>query len=57
MTRIRWIAESDGQAHAHVGPRATRTACGRPALSERHAWPTKTRCETCTAAVAALVAP
>jgi hypothetical protein len=55
MTRIRWIAESDGQAHAHVGPRATRTVCGKPALSERHAWPGKTRCETCTAAVAALV--
>ncbi len=54
MIRIRWIADRDGEAHAHAGTRATRTACGRRALSERHAWPAKRRCEACAAAVAAL---
>ncbi len=54
MTRIRWIAERDGEAHAHVGARATRTACGQRARSEKLAWPAKTRCEACMAAVAAL---
>lgn len=54
--RVRWIAERDGEAHAHVGLRATRTACDSKALSERHAWPIKSRCATCTGAVAALAA-
>lgn len=49
---VRWLAERDGIGHAHVGRgRVLATACGRPPVLERHAWPTRSRCTACVAAV------
>jgi hypothetical protein len=48
MTRIRWTAGRDGIAHAHV---SGRTLCRVPAIAERFAWPTVTRCPRCLAAM------
>jgi hypothetical protein len=50
MTRVRWTAARDGVAHAHVG---RVTACGAPFVADRFAWPTASRCPTCTADLAA----
>jgi hypothetical protein len=48
MKRIRWTAGPDGIAHAHV---SGRPACRVPAVAERFAWPTSTRCPACVAVV------
>lgn len=49
--RPRWTAgDVEGVAHAHHRS-APRTACGLPAIDERHAWPTRTRCEACVVAL------
>ena len=49
VTRIRWTAERDGIAHAHV---SGRTLCHVPAIAERYAWPTRARCPACPACLA-----
>jgi hypothetical protein len=44
----RWAAGPDRIGHAHPnGTRGTTTACGRPAIGERYAWPTLRRCPAC----------
>ena len=53
MTRIRWTADRSGVAHAHV---SGRTLCHAPAIAERDAWPTLTRCQRCVAVAASLAA-
>ena len=52
MTRTRWTAGRDGVAHAHV---SGRTLCHVPAIEERDAWPTRTRCPACVVATTAKV--
>ena len=42
MTAVRWIAGSDGIAHAHLGGERL-TARGASVIGERWAWPTLTR--------------
>lgn len=55
--RITWLSEKDGEAHAHVGRgRITRTACGKPAIDERHTWPTQTLHPECVEAVKRITA-
>jgi hypothetical protein len=46
---FRWIAESDGEAHATPSRgRPIRTLCGRVAVDERYGRPPVTRCPRCT---------
>lgn len=51
--RIRWAADRDGVAHGHR-PGHPRTLCRLPAIAERYAWPTVTRCPACLEAVGLL---
>jgi hypothetical protein len=46
----RWTAGPDGVAHLHMP--AHRTACGVPPTAEKWAWPERSRCPACLAAVA-----
>jgi uncharacterized C2H2 Zn-finger protein len=47
--RVRWTAGPDGIAHAHAAGGAV---CHVPAIAERDAWPTFTRCPACLRVVA-----
>jgi len=46
----RWTADADGVAHAH-GRRATRTACGQPAIDPKFGWPSFRTCSECVAVI------
>lgn len=51
-----WVASEDGLAHARSHGPAPRTACGIPAVPERHAWPERARCAVCAAVIAVVEA-
>ncbi len=46
----RWLAATDGIAHAHPSGRpGNTTPCGAPVIRERDAWPIRARCPACVA--------